>query len=113
MRPLLPTLREKHRYLVFEVLSNSKIRAFSAVAKAIMQSSLSFSGTLGVADSGLRVLKWDAQRQRGMLRVNARGLPHTRASLIFVKDIEKKPVAVRTVGVSGILRKAESKYIAG
>ena len=111
MRPLLPTLREKKRYLVYEVLSRKKIKAFSSVKEAIVQAALSFSGTKGIAHTGLQIMpKWDTQ-QRGMLRVNRRGVDVTRSSLMFIKTIEGQRVAIRTLGISGIASKAQEKFI--
>jgi RNase P/RNase MRP subunit POP5 len=115
LKPVLPSFREKKRYLVFEVLSNSRIKAVSEVSKAIVSHSLSFSGTFGVASAGLMVLpdKYHPESQRGMLRVGHRHVDHARAALATIRSIGNQPVIVRSVGASGIMRKAESKYMAG
>jgi ribonuclease P/MRP protein subunit POP5 len=115
LKPILPSLKEKKRYVVFEIISKSRIKAFSAISKAIYASSLSFAGDHGVARMGLQVLpeKFDADEQKGMLRVSADMLDELKASLALIEDIEGEPCAIQSIGVSGILNKAEKKFMAG
>jgi len=115
MKPLLPTLREKKRYLVFEVLSKSKIKAFNEVSKAIVKAYHSFSGDLGLAKAGVMVMpdKWNEQKQRGMIAANHSSVNELRAGMLFVNKINNQPASIRTVGLSGIMNKASKKYIAG
>ena len=114
LKPLLPTLKEKKRYLAFEIVSKSKIKAFSEVSKAIWGSTLSFAGTKGAAKMGIWVFpeKYNMTKQRGLIRVGHRNLDELKASLALIKTIEEQPVAVRSIGASGILAKAD-KYIGG
>lgn len=115
MKPLLPTLREKKRYLVFEVLSKSRIKAFNEVAKAIIKSYHSFSGDLGLAKAGVMIMpdKWNENKQRGMISANHSSVNELRAGMLFVNNINNQPASIRTVGLSGIMNKASKKYIAG
>ena len=115
MKPILPTLREKKRYVAFEIVSRNKIKAYSSVSKAIWQAALAYAGELGTSRAGLWLIpeRWDAQKQRGILRVNHKHVDHARSSLALVKKIEDQPVICRSRGVSGILKKASQKYIAG
>lgn len=114
LKPLLPTLREKKRYLVFEIVSKGKKKAFSAVSKALWNAMHSFAGTVSVAQAGLWFLpeKYNEDLQRGIARVNHRSVDTLRASLLFVQEIEGQPVVARSVVVSGSLKKA-SKRVAG
>ena len=113
LKPLLPTLKEKKRYLAFEIISKSKIKAFSEVSRAIWASTLSYAGVKGAARIGIWVLpeKYNPEKQRGLIRVAHRGLDELKASLALIKNIEEQPVIVRSVGASGILAKAEKRYI--
>ena len=115
LKPLLPTLKEKKRYLAFEIISKSKIRAFSEVSRAIWTSTLSFAGTKGAAKMGIWVFpeKYNMENQRGLIRVEHRNLDELKASLALINKIEEQPVIVRSIGASGILAKAERKYIGG
>jgi ribonuclease P/MRP protein subunit POP5 len=115
LKPLLPTLKEKKRYLAFEIISKSKIKAFSEVSKAVWASTLSYAGTKGAARMGIMLIpdKYNVAKQRGLIRVGHRNTDELKASLTLIKEIEEQPVIVRSIGASGILAKAEKKYIAG
>jgi len=115
LKPLLPTLKEKKRYLAFEIISKSKVKAFSEVSRAIWSSTLSFAGTKGAARMGMWVFpeKYNPEKQRGLIRVSHRSLDELKASLALIKNIEEQPVIVRSIGASGIMEKAEQKYVAG
>ena len=114
IKAVLPTWRERKRYLAFEVLSKSKIKAVSEVSKAVWRSSLAVCGEVGAAKQGMLFLnnKYDPAAQRGLIRVSHDQVHHVRASLALVNKIDNSPVIVRSTGVSGILRKAEGRYLA-
>ena len=113
LKPVLPSLREKKRYLVFEVISKDKIKSFDAVSNAIWQSCMQFMGQLGAAQAGIMPLenKWNSETQKGIMKVSNKYLNHAKASLIFANKIEGKDVIFRSVGVSGILKKAEARFM--
>ena len=113
LKPVLPSLREKKRYLVFEVISNKKITDANLISNAIWHCSLQFLGQLGVAKAGLMVLnnKWDAELQRGIIKVSHKHVDAVKAALTFANKIEDTDIIFRSVGVSGILKKAENKYL--
>jgi len=113
IKPLLPSMREKKRYLAYEVISNSKFNDAVSVNKAIYDASNEFLGNLGMAKAGILPIndKWNDKTQRGILRVNNKHVDELKASLIFVKNIQGKEAMVRSVGASGILKKAQKKYL--
>ena len=113
IKPLLPSLREKKRYLAFEVISRYRFNDAVHVNKAILDAASSFLGDLGMAKAGVLQLndKWNQDMQRGLIRVNNKHVDELKASLIFVKNIEGKDVVVKSIGASGILRKAQQKYL--
>ena len=113
LKPVLPSLREKKRYLVFEIISKEKINDIGVVSNAIWNSSLQFLGQLGVAKAGLMVLnnKWDPKLQRGIIKVSHKHVDAVKAALTFANKIEDVDIIFRSIGVSGILKKAESKYL--
>ena len=112
IKPLKPSLREKKRYLVFEVISKKKAD-FNAVQTAIQSAMLQLIGTLGTGKAGIIVLKerWDQNMQRGMVRVNNKYLDHLKASLSLIQKIGDEFVIVRSVGASGIIKKAAERYM--
>jgi len=113
LKPVLPSLREKKRYLVFEVISKERLPDFKAVSDTIWQCSLQFLGQLGVAKAGIMVLdnKWDSKLQRGIIKVGHKHVDAVKAALMFANRIDGKEVIFRSIGVSGILNKAERNYL--
>lgn len=114
IKPLLPSQREKKRYLVFEIISKNKVKPLSEITNAIWNSVLTFVGQAGAAKAGISVLqdKYDSSRQRGMIRVSHKMLDVLKAALTLIREINNEPVIVRSLGTSGILKKAEKKYYA-
>ena len=113
LKPILPSLREKKRYLAFEIISKQEITDAAIVSDAVMHYSLQFLGQIGVAKAGIIVLnnKWDAQRQRGIIKVSHKHVDGLKAALTFADKINSTDVIIRSLGVSGILRKAENNYL--
>lgn len=113
LKPVLPSLREKKRYIVFEVISRERIDDINRVSGAIMRCSLQFLGQLGAAKAGIMVLnnKWNPALQRGVIKVSHKHVDAVKAALAFANRIDSADVIFRSIGVSGILRKAEQKFL--
>ncbi len=111
----MPTLKERKRYLVFEIISEENIGNFSSVSNAIWGKTKDFIGELGLARAGMWLLpdKWDSKKQMGIIKVNNKYVDEIKASLTLVKKIDDQEVIIRSRGVSGILKKAENKFMAG
>jgi ribonuclease P/MRP protein subunit POP5 len=99
--------------LAFEIVSNSQIKDYKAVSNEITAKSLELIGTLGVAKAGLQVIKdcWKPETQKGIIRVNHKHVDEIKSALTLIQKINNKQVAVKSIGVSGILKKAKEKYI--
>ena len=84
LKPILPSLKEKKRYLVFEVISPNKIINANFVSDVIFEASHKFFGYLGAAKAGLMVLnnKWNEEKQRGILKVGHKYVDEIKASFI-------------------------------
>lgn len=113
MKRILPTLRQKKRYIVFEIIADKKITDFKAVSKAIWDKSLKLLGELGVSKAGIWVLeeKFDPELQRGIIKVDNKYVPQAKSALLMVDKIGNQKVILKSVGVSGILKKACQKYL--
>ena len=109
----MPSLREKKRYIAFEIISEKPIIEFSKVSSAIWDSCLSYLGTLGVSKAGIWILpdKYSAESQRGLIRVSRKEVDKVKAAFITIRQVDGQDVIVRSLGVSGILNKAEQKYL--
>ena len=113
LKPVLPSLREKKRYLVFEVISKEKINEFAPVSNAIWHYCLQFLGQIGTARAGIMPLenKWNNETQRGIIKISHKHVDNVRAALSLAGKIDGKDAIFRSRGVSAILNKAESKFM--
>ena len=109
LKSLLPTLKERKRYLAFEVISKEKIGNFSSISSAVWAKTKEFLGELGLAKAGIWLLpdKWNSSKQTGIIRVSHKHVNELKASLALIKNIDNFPVIVRSIGVSGMLNKTE------
>ena len=78
--------------------------------KNIKESMLKLYGEVGLGKAGLIFLKnkWNKMKQRGIVKIHYKYVDQLRATLC---SFHKKDVIMRSVGVSGILKKAENKYL--
>ena len=108
LKPILPSLRKKKRYIAFEVISDNKIQDFEQVSKEILRCAGYCLGLFEMAKAGIIPLanKWDTKSQRGMLKVNNMHVDAIKASFVFTQNM-----IIKSRGVSGILKKAENKFI--
>ena len=93
MKRLLPSLREKKRYIVFETNNPNKIE--SALKD--------FLGVLGMSKVNPEVMKDKFKKNRGIIRINHAYKDEVITALSLVN--------VKVIGVSGILKKADEKYL--
>jgi len=114
IKPLLPSLKERNRYVAFEIISKDKIASFDSVSQAIWDSSINFLGELELGKAGLRMFKdsWEAGSQKAVLKVSHEYVNKIITSLSLVDEINKVPVMIHTLGTSGILKKSKKRYLA-
>ena len=113
LKPVLPSLREKKRYLVFELISRESINDFAPVSNAIWHHSLQLLGQLGTAKAGIMPLenKWNPELKRGIIKGSHKHVDSVKAALMLADKVKGKDAIFRSLGVSGILKKAERKYL--
>jgi len=109
LKPILPTLKEKKRYLGFEIISDSSFSS-DDVAKAVKEGTLSFIGTLGTGKAGLMFLADKYANNAGVVKAGHKYVDKVRTALALIKTIDNKDVIIRTRIVSGTLKKAISKF---
>ena len=112
MKPLLPSLKEKKRYIVFEVLAQASVHQHD-VHEAITNALYHVSGVHGLAEAGMQFIpeRWNAAQQRGVLRVSTVGTDMVKSAFPFIQTVGRKKAIVRSLSTSGILGKTE-KYMA-
>ena len=66
------------------------------------------------AKAGIWVLpdKWNQKKQMGLIKVNNKHVDNLKTSLTLIKSFKRQQIIVRSVGVSGMINKADKKYLA-
>lgn len=104
MKPILPTLKENPRYVLFKLKSSSDFSKIDA-QKHIIVECKQFLGELGIAKSGLNFISFDKKFQLGVIRTNSKYLDETKAALTLIKKLCSKKVKIDVLKVSGMLNK--------
>lgn len=99
--------------MAFEVISDNEIKDFKAVSEEIQNKSLLLLGQLGTAKAGIQLLheKWNLELKKGIIKVNNKYINELKSALTLIEMINNKKVIIKSIGVSGILNKAEQKYL--
>ncbi|MBI5398662.1 hypothetical protein HZB03_04325 [Candidatus Woesearchaeota archaeon] len=100
--------------MAFKIISERPIGDFKAVSSQIWGTTLQFLGELECGKAGIFILadKYSQEKQQGIIRVNHTYVDKLRASLALVQNINNEKVIIHSRGVSGILKKAQGKYLA-
>lgn len=106
VKPLLPSLREKKRYVVYEVTSKRPV-LMQDVAKKIAETYQRYFGIYGSAQAGIMAL--ESSGQRGILRISNKHVDRLKAIFPLIHKIEHQEILIQSVGVSGILKKAKKQ----
>jgi len=106
LRTLLPTLKEKKRYVAFEIISTQTF-TFSDTAKALTQTIINTCGTINTAAMGVNIIADNYKNNKGIIRVAHTGVDLLKSGLCLCTQINNTPVIVKSTGVSGILNKAQ------
>ena len=108
---LPPTLRDRHRYIAFQVMGE---RAFTKeeVKRAIWEASLSTLGVLGSARAKPWFISFDERSQTGIVRADRKHVEELRLALTLLTEINGSRVIFRTLGVSGTMKRLKRKFLA-
>jgi len=108
MKPILPSMKEKNRYIVFQAESKYA-QTSTEIKKAITDSVLNFLGELETAKSGFLIMK-EFKKNKGIIKTNSKYVDKIRTSLSLVKSANNKKIKIKTIKVSGILKKAREVF---
>jgi ribonuclease P/MRP protein subunit POP5 len=108
LKPLLPTLREKKRYLALEVITNTAINA-KEIKHSIQEAIASHIGRKGLAAAGLLFVKHN--KNKVVLRTAHTSVNDVKQALLFIKKINNNQVIVKSITTSGVLNKATKKIM--
>jgi len=109
---LSPTLREKKRYIAYQVMSEQKI-LLSDMTNAVWHSVLSFLGELETAHAKIWIMKdsYNEERQIGIIKCSHTAVEHLRSALALIQRIGDTRTLIKILGVSGTLKGARRKFL--
>lgn len=101
----IPTLREKERYIAFEVISEEQI-TFSDLEAAVWNTSQDFFGELGTSRISLWIIKnlYDEQKQMGVIRCNNLSVDKVLVTLGLITRLGDIRVILKIHKVSGTIK---------
>ncbi len=108
MKPILPTLKEKKRYIVYEAISEKKISE-KGLEKDVSDNVLKFLGELGIAKAGFMLV--ETKENKGIVKTNVKYQDEVKMALSLIKNIGKEKTTINVIGASGILNKARKKFL--
>jgi len=108
MKPYPSSMREKRRYVVFEVVSDKGKFTREAVMKALWDTVINTIGTVGAAQAAFWLFTFDSASQKGILRCTNTSLPVIRGSLTLLQKIEGNAAFIHVKSVTGTIKKAEA-----
>jgi ribonuclease P/MRP protein subunit POP5 len=102
---LLPSLRERERYVKFKVISEEPIQ-YSDLESAIWNSFLDFYGELGVSELSLWIIKnlWDEKEQAGVIKCNNKSVEKVLAGLGLISRLGDSRIIFKILKVSGTIK---------
>lgn len=123
---LLPSLKQKKRYVVFEIISEKKF-SFEEIKQEVDKALLAFLGELGVAKASPMLIKEKSQNNKRadresvsnnsvsnnkfnntfIIKVNHKYTDELKSALILIKRIKNTPIIIRSVITSGTIKKAD------
>ena len=106
MRPLLPTLKERKRYILVKVLYDKEIEKRD-VFKLVTKANLQFLGELGMARAKIQPLEntWNPLEKTFIIKVDNKHTDELVAGLGLIKSFEEKKISFTTLKTSGSVDK--------
>lgn len=107
LKILRPTLREKNRYISFQVISEEGEEfTYSDLESAVWNTILDFLGEHGVSKTSVWLLKdrWSQKRQIGILRCNHKSVQEVIASLGLINRLGDNRITFKILKISGTIK---------
>jgi ribonuclease P/MRP protein subunit POP5 len=105
LKILMPTLREKERYIAFQVISEEQI-TYSDLEAAVWNTMLDFFGEYGTSKTSLWLVKnlYDENEQIGVIRCNNKAVQEVLAILGLISRLGDIRVTFKILKISGTIK---------
>src|SRR4030042_6360453 len=100
LKMLLPTLREKDRYISFKIISENPI-TYSDLESAIWNQLLDFYGEYGMSKTSMWLMKnlWDERNQTGIIKCNNKSVSQIIAGMGLISRLGDIRVIISILSV--------------
>ncbi len=102
---LLPALKQKKRYVVLEIVSDTNF-SLAEIRKEVDNALLLFLGQLGLSKAVPLFIK--AKNNKFIMKVNHKWVDELKSALILIKKIKNKSVIIKSIITSGTVKKAST-----
>ena len=108
---LLPSLKQKKRYLLFKLISAEQKFKLPEVESEVNQALLLFLGQIGVAKAAPIFLKekFDFDQQQFVVKVDPKFVNEVKAALTLIKKIKNSKVIIHSIITSGTIKKLKKR----
>ncbi|HIH16074.1 MAG TPA: hypothetical protein HA252_01575 [Candidatus Diapherotrites archaeon] len=106
MNPIPASYRGKKRYVSFSLSAKERLSE-PDVGHAVWETFLHLYGEVGTARQKLWLMGFDSKKSVGVVRCALEHLDEVKAGLLFVKQVDGKPVIPKLLGVSGSIGKVK------
>jgi len=112
LKRLPPDIRIRERYIVFSIISEKHFSLEEAV-RTIWSSALQLFGEAGTSRFHIWIPSnlYNENRGIGIIRCSHDHVQDIRAALTLIKKIDDEPVIIRTMGVTGTIKAAKTKFL--
>jgi len=112
LKILPPTLREKKRYISFQIISEKgETFTYSDLEAAIWNTMLDFLGEYGVSKTSVWLMKdcWNPRKQIGIIRCNHKSVQPVVATLGLIDRLGDNRITFKILNISGTIKSIKKK----
>jgi ribonuclease P/MRP protein subunit POP5 len=105
LKLVMPTLREKERYIAFQIISEDRIN-YEDFESSIWGTMMSFFGEYGSSKSSMWLIKnlYDEEKQIGVIRCNHESVAEVLTMLGLIERLGDTRIIVKILKVSGTIK---------
>jgi len=107
INPIPLSLRDKKRYLVFELIAEKKLNV-KEVSYFIKNHLIKLFGELGLSKMNYQFISFDEKSGKGILKCRHIAVEDLISGIILLKEVNGIKVVPRTLKISGTVKKAKS-----
>jgi len=102
---------ERRRYLAFKLYPEKKEVKKNSLAREIWTSLISLFGEKAAADTNFWLVDYDEEKCIGIARCTNRTVEILRSAIALLSSVDSIRISVKTLKISGSLRKLRKKYL--